>query len=93
MHHSTETTAAWRSGQLVGANASLVLPNSERIAVVTVLTGFQSATTRNGVGILAVGTKALETNDTGINQMKPALCATWTLLTLSPMNEEIQIIV
>src|SRR3954471_23564190 len=49
--------------------AVLVLPNSSRAARVKVEMGFQSATTRSGVGSLELSMKALETKTSGKESM------------------------
>src|SRR4051812_12643422 len=91
--HSTDSSNGCRAGNpLPRANPTAELPHRSRTARTIELIGFQSATFCSTLGSVLVGMNALDRKVNGKIQMKPALCATSTLLTLSPIVAEIQLI-
>src|SRR5580692_5284952 len=69
--HSSEAATGCCMGQAWMVAEGLGLPHSCRAAEVTALTGFQSAMTRNTVGMRWVGTSALETIARGKRMTRP----------------------
>ena len=65
-------------------SAGLVLPNSSRIACVSVETGFQSAIVRSTLGKSFVGTNVLAMKVAGNRMMNEAFCTTSGVGTMSP---------
>src|SRR5258705_1507591 len=68
------------------------LPHRSRNARTIEEIGFQSATGRSPLGNEAVEMNALDRNVSGKIQIRPALCATSTLFTDSPITADTQLI-
>jgi hypothetical protein len=68
------------------------LPKSSRVAAVSALNGFHSATGRNQLGSVLVGTNAFETNVSGKTIRKPSCWPTSTDGTSRPIRTPIQAI-
>src|SRR6185437_7559549 len=73
--HSSEAATGCCMGQAWMVAEGLGLPHSWRAAVVTALTGFQSAMNLSTAGMRWVGTSALETMARGNRMTRPTPCA------------------
>src|SRR5436190_1858216 len=76
-------------GKLPARTNGLGLPNSWRQAEVMTLIGFHSVNGWSHVGIVAMGTNALDTNDSGKMTMNETCWATSTVGTDSPSQTPI----
>src|SRR3954454_14705871 len=77
-------------GKLPDLTNGFGFPNSCRQAEVIELIGFHSANGWRNAGMVAIGTKALDTNDSGKMTMNANCCATSTVGTESPSQTPTQ---